>query len=166
MVREATGLGIRIPGISFSGNAVVTLKISRIHPDVIVPEYESEGAAGMDLRAFLDEDVSISPLGRAKIPTGLRIEIPAGYEGQVRPRSGLAYKFGVTVLNSPGTIDSDYRGDLDVILVNLGAETYTVKNGDRIAQLVIAPVIRAAVTQVSELSSTERGVGGFGSTGI
>ena len=166
MAREATGLGIRIPGISFSGNAVVTLKISSIHPDVIAPEYESTGAAGMDLRAFLDKDISISPLGRVKIPTGLRIEIPAGYEGQVRPRSGLAYKFGITVLNSPGTIDSDYRGDLDVILVNLGEQTYTVKNGDRIAQLVIAPAIRADVLQAAELSATERGGGGFGSTGI
>jgi dUTP pyrophosphatase len=123
----------------------------------------------MDLRALLAEKISILPLGRAKIPTGLRVEIPEGYEGQVRPRSGLAIKFGITVLNSPGTIDSDYRGDVDVILVNLGAETFVVKDGDRIAQLVIAPVSRASVDTVAEvdgLSATTRGSGGFGSTGI
>ena len=120
----------------------------------------------MDLRAFLAEDLSIPPLGRAKVPTGLRIEIPAGFEGQVRPRSGLAVKYGVTVLNSPGTIDSDYRGNLDVILVNLGAEIFTVKNSDRIAQLVIAPVHQAVLAETGELSATGRGGGGFGSTGI
>ena len=120
----------------------------------------------MDLRAFVAEDISIPPLGRAKVPTGLRIEIPQGYEGQVRPRSGLATRFGVTVLNSPGTIDSDYRGDLEVILVNLGSQTFTVKNGDRIAQLVIVQVFRAVVEEVDLLSPTARGTGGFGSTGI
>jgi dUTP pyrophosphatase len=121
----------------------------------------------MDLRAFLGADLSIPPLGRAKVPTGLRLEIPEGFEGQVRPRSGLAIKFGVTVLNSPGTIDSDYRGDLDVILVNLGAEAFVVKNGDRIAQLVLAPVSRAiAVVETDELSATARGSNGFGSTGM
>ena len=104
------------------------VKVSRVDPSVPLPRYESEGAAGMDLRAFLDNAISIPPLGRAKIPTGLRIELPEGFEGQVRPRSGLAIHFGVTVLNSPGTIDSDYRGDLDVILVNLGAEIFTVKH--------------------------------------
>jgi dUTP pyrophosphatase len=124
----------------------------------------------MDLRAFLAEDIAIPPLGRARIPTGLKMEIPEGYEGQVRPRSGLAIKFGVTVLNAPGTIDSDYRGNLDVILVNLGADVFTVKDGDRIAQLVIAPVSRAvlnvASVEESELSVTARGGGGFGSTGV
>jgi len=146
------------------------LKITRIDPRVQLPRYESEGAAGMDLRAFLAEELAIPPLGRARVPTGLRIEIPEGFEGQVRPRSGLAIKFGVTLLNSPGTIDSDYRGDLDIILVNLGAENFMVKNGDRIAQLVIAPVLRAdiniAVVGTDELSATARGSGGFGSTGI
>jgi len=134
-----------------------------------LPQYESAGAAGMDLRAFLAADVSIPPLGRARIPTGLRIEIPEGYEGQVRPRSGLAIKFGVTVLNSPGTIDSDYRGDVDIILANLGAEAFVVKNGDRIAQLIIAPVLAAsdvAIVETGELSVTARGGGGFGSTGV
>lgn len=142
------------------------LKVSRIDSSVPLPRYESEGAAGMDLRAFLDREISIPPLGRAKIPTGLRLEIPEGFEGQVRPRSGLAINYGVTVLNSPGTVDSDYRGDLDVILVNFGAEVFTVKNGDRIAQLVIAPAVRAALEEAAVLSRTGRGTGGFGSTGI
>ncbi|MDR1858358.1 MAG: dUTP diphosphatase [Treponema sp.] len=142
------------------------LKIARIDPSVPLPQYETKGAAGMDLRAFLAQEISIPPLGRAKIPTGLRIEIPEGFEGQVRPRSGLAIKFGVTVLNSPGTIDSDYRGDLDIILINLGAEAFTVKNGERIAQLVIAPVHCAAIEETQALSPTERGAGGFGSTGL
>jgi dUTP pyrophosphatase len=135
-------------------------------PGLSLPQYESEGAAGMDIRAFLGEAVTIPPLGRARISTGLMPEIPAGYEAQVRPRSGLAAKFGVTVLNSPGTIDSDYRGELQIILVNLGSETFTVQNGDRIAQLVIAPVSRAIVEEASALEETKRGSGGFGSTGI
>jgi dUTP pyrophosphatase len=147
------------------GAEAVTLKITKADPRIPLPRYESGGAAGMDLRAYLDGDVQIQPLGRAKIPTGLQVEIPCGYEGQVRPRSGLAFKFGVTVLNAPGTIDCDYRGSLDVILVNLGAEAFTVKNGDRIAQLVIAPVLRARVAEEGELSLTARGAGGFGSTG-
>ena len=142
------------------------VKVSRIDPSVPLPQYESDGAAGMDLRAFLDKTISIPPLGRAKIPTGLRLEIPEGFEGQVRPRSGLAVKYGVTVLNSPGTIDSDYRGDLDVILANFGEENFFVKNGDRIAQLVIAPVMRAVFEETAALSATKRGEGGFGSTGI
>ena len=146
------------------------VKIAKIDPRVQIPGYATEGAAGMDLRAFLAEDIAIPPLGRARVPTGLKMEIPEGYEGQVRPRSGLAIKFGVTVLNAPGTIDSDYRGDVDVILVNLGAEVFTVKDGDRIAQLVIAPVSRADLNVVSaeesELSVTARGGGGFGSTGV
>jgi len=147
----------------------VTLKIARNDPGVPLPQYESSGAAGMDLRAFLAADVTIPPMGRVRIPTGLRIEIPEGYEGQVRPRSGLAIKFGVTVLNSPGTIDSDYRGDVDIILANLGAEAFIVKNGDRIAQLIIAPVLSAsdiAIAETGELSVTSRGGGGFGSTGV
>ena len=142
------------------------LKVTRIDPSVQLPQYETKGAAGMDLRAFLANEISIAPLGRVKIPTGLRVEIPEGFEGQVRPRSGLAIKFGVTVLNSPGTIDSDYRGDLDIILINLGAEAFTVKSGERIAQLVVAPVFRAAIEETQALSPTERGAGGFGSTGL
>jgi dUTP pyrophosphatase len=131
-----------------------------------LPEYESEGAAGMDIRAFLAEDLPIPPMGRAKIPTGLRIELQDGYEAQIRPRSGLAHNFGVTVLNSPGTIDPDYRGDVNIILANFGDETFIVKDGDRIAQLVIAPIIRAALMEITELSATARGAGGFGSTGV
>ena len=120
----------------------------------------------MDLRAYLDADESIPPLGRKKIPTGLKIEIPAGHEAQVRPRSGLAIKQGITVLNSPGTIDSDYRGSIDIILINLGNENAVIKDGDRIAQLVIAPVCRAQIKEADALSGSARGSGGFGSTGI
>ena len=145
---------------------MVSVRIAKADPRVQLPEYASEGAAGMDIRAFLAADLVIPPLGRVKVPTGLRLEIPTGFEGQIRPRSGLAIKNGITVLNSPGTIDSDYRGDLEIILVNLGADIFTVKNGDRIAQLVIAPVSRAAVEETDTLSVTERGAGGFGSTGI
>jgi dUTP pyrophosphatase len=119
----------------------------------------------MDLRAFLAEPLSIPPLGRAVVPTGLALEIPAGYEAQVRPRSGLAASSGLTVLNSPGTIDSDYRGELKVILVNLGSDPCLVKNGDRIAQLVFAPALHVALEAADHLSETLRAGGGFGSTG-
>ena len=142
-----------------------TLKIIKNDPRVCLPAYETEGAAGMDLRAFLECDVNIPSGGRAKIPTGLKLEIPPGYEAQVRPRSGLAIRSGVSVLNSPGTIDSDYRGDLEIILINHGEETFIVKNGDRIAQLVIAPVCQARIIETDAISVTARGTGGFGSTG-
>ncbi|MDR1588544.1 MAG: dUTP diphosphatase [Treponema sp.] len=147
-------------------NREPALKILRKDTSIPLPQYESEYAAGFDLRAFLDAPFDIPPLGRAKIPTGLRIEIPAGYEAQVRPRSGLALRRGVTVLNSPGTIDSDYRGDLEIILINLGAETFTVRNGDRIAQMVVAPVCRVKPVDAASLTETRRGEGGFGSTGV
>jgi len=143
-----------------------TLKVIKNDPRVCLPAYESEGAAGMDLRAFLENDLDIPPFGRVKIPTGLKVEIPGGFEAQLRPRSGLAIRSGITVLNSPGTIDSDYRGDLEIILINLGNETFTVKNGDRIAQMVIAPVCRAVIAEAETVSVTVRGSGGFGSTGI
>ena len=142
------------------------LKVIRCDPGVHLPEYESEGAAGMDLRAFLLNDIDIPPAGRAKIPTGLKLEIPDGFEAQIRPRSGLAIRYGITVLNSPGTIDSDYRGDLEIILINHGEAVFTVKNGDRIAQMVIAPVCRAMICEALTISSSIRGSGGFGSTGI
>ena len=142
------------------------VKIVKADQRVILPQYESENASGMDLRSFLDKDVTIPPRGRVKIPTGLRIEIPEGYEGQVRPRSGFALKTGVTVLNSPGTIDSDYRGDLEIILVNSGEEAVVIKDGMRIAQLVIAPVCRAEIAETDALSPSRRGSGGFGSTGV
>lgn len=131
-----------------------------------LPNYETIASAGMDLRANLDEPVVLQPLGRAIIKTGLFIELPLGYEAQVRPRSGLAAKKGVTVLNSPGTVDADYRGEIGVILVNLGNEAFTVENGERIAQLVIAKHERAEWLEVEELTETVRGAGGFGSTGV
>ena len=134
-------------------------------PDAVIPCYETEGAAGMDLRAFLKSDVIIPPMARTKIPTGLYMEIPLGYEGQIRPRSGLAIKNGITVLNAPGTIDSDYRGQVEVILINLGQEDFIVKNNDRIAQLVLAPLSQAEIKEVFTLEETKRGTGGFGSTG-
>lgn len=131
-----------------------------------LPQYATEGSAGMDVRAFLSEPVVIAPGARALIPTGLRIQIPCGYEMQVRPRSGLAIKSGVTVLNSPGTIDSDYRGEVCVILVNLSAEPFTVNDGDRIAQMVLARYSRVEWQPVQSLDSTGRGEGGFGHTGV
>lgn len=131
-----------------------------------LPRYMSSLAAGIDLRACLERSIDLEPREFRIIPTGLRMAIPKGYEGQVRPRSGLAAKFGVTVLNSPGTIDADYRGEVGVILINLGSESYTIENGDRIAQLVISPVVQAELIEADSLDDTERGVGGFGSTGI
>ena len=131
-----------------------------------LPHYESESSAGMDLRANLEQAVVLKPLERAIIKTGLFIELPVGVEAQVRPRSGLAAKHGITVLNAPGTIDADYRGEIGVILVNLSSEDFTIENGERVAQLVIAKHERAIWETVEELSSTERGAGGFGSTGV
>jgi dUTP pyrophosphatase len=131
-----------------------------------LPHYETEASAGMDLRAHLEVAVTLQPLERAIIKTGLFIELPIGYEAQVRPRSGLAAKKGITVLNAPGTIDADYRGEIGVILVNLSKDAFTVENGERIAQLVIAKHERADWHKVEELSRTERGAGGFGSTGV
>ena len=131
-----------------------------------LPEYATPLSAGVDLRAALDAPVVLAPLGRALIPTGLYMQIPAGYEGQVRPRSGLAAKKGVTVLNTPGTIDADYRGEIRVILINLGKEPFVIKKGDRIAQMVVAPVTRAVWQPVEALAESERGEGGFGHTGV
>lgn len=130
------------------------------------PSYETEGAAGMDLRAELNESVTLKPLERAIIKTGLFIALPVGFEAQVRPRSGLAAKKGITVLNSPGTVDADYRGEIGVILVNLSNEDFVVNDGERIAQLVIAKHERVSWQEVEILSETERGSGGFGSTGV
>ncbi len=130
-----------------------------------LPAYQTESAAGLDLRAELEAPVQLGPLERAVIGTGLYIELPEGYEAQVRPRSGLAAKQGVTVLNSPGTIDADYRGEIGVILVNLSNDTITISQGDRIAQLVIARYERADWLEVETLNETARGAGGFGSTG-
>ncbi len=134
-------------------------------PGARAPEYKSEGSAGADLRAFLDAPVTIAPGQRFAVPTGIRVELPEGYEAQVRPRSGLALEHGMTCLNSPGTIDRDFRGEIKVILVNLGSEDFHIESGDRIAQLVIAPVARAGFEAAPSLGSTARGEGGFGSTG-
>lgn len=132
----------------------------------VVPCYKTEGAAGADVCALLDENVLLKKGQRTIIPTGLFFEIPQGYEIQVRPRSGLAAKNGVTVLNTPGTIDSDYRGELKVILINLGDEDFEIKSGDRIAQIIVAPVTIGNFIQCESISETERGAGGFGSTGV
>jgi len=146
-----------------SGKKVTVL--IQAQEEAVLPRYETEGAAGMDLRAHLDAPVAIAPGARALIPTGLRLAIPPGYEGQVRPRSGLAQRHGVTILNAPGTVDSDYRGEIKVIMINLGQQPFTVKPGDRIAQLIVAPVARAELVQTDELPQSERGEGGFGHTG-
>lgn len=132
------------------------------HP---LPKYETELSAGMDLYANIEESICLKPMQRALVKTGLFIALPDGYEAQVRPRSGLAYKKGITVLNSPGTIDADYRGEVGVILINLSQEDFVIEDGERIAQMVIAPYTKAIWQSVEELSTTERGAGGFGSTG-
>jgi dUTP pyrophosphatase len=132
------------------------------HP---LPAYETEASAGMDLKAELTDDVILKPLERNLIPTGLYIELPMGYEAQIRPRSGLAYKHGLTVLNSPGTIDADYRGEIKIILVNLSDNDYVIKDGERIAQMIISQHSKAEWILVDELNETQRGTGGFGHTG-
>ena len=134
--------------------------------DLPLPSYESKYAAGMDIRAALKESIELSPNERKLIPTGLKMAMPQGYEAQIRPRSGLAYRNGITMLNTPGTIDADYRGEVKVLAVNLGSEPFLIDHGDRIAQMVIAPVTQADINEVDELSETERAEGGFGSTGV
>ena len=134
--------------------------------DLKLPSYETVGSAGMDIAACIDDDVTIEPGDMALIPTGFALAIPMGYEVQVRPRSGLAIKHGITLINSPGTIDSDYRGEVKVGLINHGKKAVTFKRGDRIAQMIVAPVIQASFNVVESLDETERGDGGFGSTGM
>ncbi|MBD3349764.1 MAG: dUTP diphosphatase [Candidatus Eisenbacteria bacterium] len=156
------------PGTTTSGNVgTVDLEIVRLPNlgDLPLPRYMSDGASGMDLRAAVESVLSLEPGERTLVPTGVAVAVPTGYEGQVRPRSGLAHKRGVTVLNAPGTIDSDYRGEIKVILANLGEETVNVERGDRIAQLVIAPVVRARWAERRALAETPRNDGGFGHTG-
>ena len=147
--------------------AIRVIREDGADPTVALPSYETAGAAGADVRANLPGKVSVTlePGARALIPTGLRIEIPLGYEVQVRPRSGLALKHGITLPNTPGTIDSDYRGPLGVIVLNAGQEAFEITHGERIAQLVVAPVVQAEFELVDALGETERGAGGFGSTG-
>jgi dUTP pyrophosphatase len=148
----------------------ISVKITRLEHarDLALPAYQTKGAAGLDLMAALGEGVEIvlAPLKRSLVPTGLSIALPVGYEAQVRPRSGLAIKNGITCLNSPGTIDSDYRGEVKVILINLGDEDFTIRNGDRIAQLVLARTETLTWDEVQILDETERGAGGFGSTKV
>lgn len=147
----------------------LTIKVRRLphNADLPLPAYETAQSAGMDLRAAVAEDapVTLQPGARALIPTGLAIALPPGFEAQVRPRSGLALKHGITCLNSPGTVDADYRGELAVILINLGQEPFVIRRGERIAQMVIAPVTQASFVEVEALDETARGAGGFGSTG-
>lgn len=134
--------------------------------DLPLPERASAHAAGFDLRAAVEAPVELAPGERALVPTGISLGIPPGYEGQVRPRSGLAVRHGIALVNAPGTIDADYRGEVQVIAINLGSDPFTIRRGDRIAQLVIAPVIEVALEPVAELEETARGAGGFGSTGV
>ena len=143
----------------------VMIKVKIISDSGIYPEYETEGSAGMDIRAYIDEPVIIKPGERKLIPTGLRIQLPAGYEAQIRARSGLAINNGITLINAIGTIDSDYRGEIKVGLVNLSDEDHVIENGDRIAQMVISEYKRAVLEPAEDLEETERGSGGFGHTG-
>jgi len=139
--------------------------VRKLRASAIVPRYQSEHAAGLDLHAAIDQPISIAPGATARVGTGLAVAIPPGFEGQVRPRSGLADRHSVTLTNSPGTIDSDFRGECVLLVINHGREPFTITSGDRIAQLVVAPVARAELVEVDELPATARGAGGFGSTG-
>ena len=145
--------------------AAPRVQIRKLRPDAIVPRYMSERAAGMDMCAAIDSPITLAPGASTAVGTGLAMTIPDGFEGQVRPRSGLAKNHQVTVVNAPGTIDSDYTGEIAVLLINLGREPFTIEPRARIAQLVIAPVVQAELVEVSELEATARGAGGFGSTG-
>ncbi len=143
----------------------VAIKILPHGEDLPLPDYQTADSAGMDLRAAIEGSVVFRPGERHLLPTGLCMALPHGYEGQVRPRSGLAFKHGMTIVNTPGTVDADYRGEVSVVMVNLGQEPYTVERGDRIAQLVVAPVSQAVLNEVEELPESGRGAGGYGSTG-
>lgn len=145
----------------------VTVRVRRVRPsDLPLPSYQTPHAAGLDLLADVTEPLTLEPMERRLVPTGLAIELPEGFEAQVRPRSGLALKQGLTCLNTPGTIDADYRGEVQVLLVNLSREPSVIRRGDRVAQLVVAPVSHATLVEVDALSDTSRGAGGFGSTGV
>ena len=141
------------------------IQIKKLSNEVLTPKYETSGSSGMDIAAYIERDIIINPGEKALIPTGFSLSVPRGYEVQIRPRSGLAAKKGITILNTPGTIDSDYRGEIKVILINLSKDGFSVKNGERIAQMVVCPIKQVVVEEVKELSETNRGVGGFGSTG-
>lgn len=144
---------------------MIEILIKRLSKEVSLPKYETSGSSGMDLAANIDDKITIDPGKTVIIPTGLSLSIPKGFEVQIRPRSGLAAKQKITVLNTPGTIDADYRGEIKVILINLGKDSFIVERGLRIAQMVVCPVVQAQLKEVDDLSETERGKGGFGSTG-
>jgi len=144
---------------------MIKIQIKKLSNAISIPKYETLGSSGMDIAAHIDNNIIISPGEKALIATGFSIAIPIGYEIQIRPRSGLAAKKSITVLNTPGTIDADYRGEIKIILINLGKEKFTIKNGERIAQMVLCPVFQANLEEVDELPNTKRGLGGFGSTG-
>ena len=146
--------------------STVTVKFQRHADDVVLPDYATPGAAGMDIAAHLDTAVTLAPFARAAIATGFSMQLPSGYEAQIRPRSGLALKHGVTVANAPGTIDSDYRGEVAVILINLSQQDFTITPGIRIAQMVIAPLTHCRFEDTLQLNMSDRGAGGFGSTGL
>tara|TARA_B110000259_G_scaffold103779_1_gene119328 strand:+ start:295 stop:732 length:438 start_codon:yes stop_codon:yes gene_type:complete len=141
------------------------IQIKKLSDSVLIPKYETSGSSGMDIAANTIKKIIINPGEKAMVPTGFSLAIPKGYEVQIRPRSGLAAKKNITVLNTPGTIDADYRGEIKVILINLGKEKFIIENGERIAQMVVCPVVQVNLEEVKELSCTERGSGGFGSTG-
>ncbi len=141
------------------------IQIKRISKKVLIPKYETPGSSGMDIAAYIEKNITIEPGEKALIPTGFTLSVPKGYEVQIRPRSGLAIKKNISVLNTPGTIDSDYRGEIKVILVNFGKEKFLVENGSRIAQMVVCPIVQATLQEVEDLTKTKRGTGGFGSTG-
>jgi len=141
------------------------IQIKKLSSSVSIPKYETSGSSGMDVAAHIENNIVINPGEKALVSTGFSVAIPKGYEIQIRPRSGLAAKKNITVLNTPGTIDADYRGEIKVILINLGKEKFVIENGERIAQMVVCPVVQANLEEVKELSDTERGSGGFGSTG-
>ena len=141
------------------------IQIKKLSSSVSIPKYETSGSSGMDVAAHIENNIVIDPGEKALVSTGFSVAIPKGYEIQIRPRSGLAAKKNITVLNTPGTIDADYRGEIKVILINLGKEKFTIENGERIAQMVVCPVVQAILEEVKELSDTKRGLGGFGSTG-
>ena len=140
--------------------------IKKLSKTAIVPKYETQGASGVDISANINEDLTLATNESILVPTGIAVSIPQGFEIQIRPRSGLAAKKGISVLNTPGTIDADYRGEIKVILINHGNEPFVIRNGDRIAQMVVCPIVQAKFEQVDELNDTERGSGGFGSTGV
>jgi len=140
--------------------------IKKLHSDVNLPAYETSGSSGMDLQAYISEEIILKPSERKLIPTGLSIAIPENLEIQIRPRSGLAYKKGISVVNTPGTIDSDYRGEIKVLLINLGKEDFIIKKFERIAQMVVCPITKVVLSETNDLPDTIRGEGGFGSTGV